>query len=781
MKRFFTLSLLFILTNTINAQWVQTNGPGSGSVSGLATNGNNIITSDGQSIYLSINQGETWVQIEKDQVASYWNSLAFSGNYILGSTSESPGKGDGGVYFSDDNGTNWYKVWPMDDVHSFAVSGNNVFANYSYYMGPAVGVIRSLNNGQSWSYANDGLTNITQVNTVAAYGDYVFAGTDSGIFISTNSGTNWTTQNNDLSKLTVYSIAASGTNVFAGTEYDGVYFSTDNGLTWTQVNNGLTNLCVKSLAISGTNIYAGTGGSGVFVSTNNGASWVQSINGAITNVSSFAFSNNNILAATNAGVGLSTNNGTNWIRVGLANALVEFITLDSNYIYACSQWGGTSRASLNSLNWETINNGITSTYQWVSAIGSNGKDVFAGTPYGFGIFHSTNFGDTWIQSGLTNVTCFYDFYFTDSNIFTATYNGLYLSTNIGSTWTKVNNGLPTSSFFPVYKIAASHNNVYIGTGNGVYISSDNGTSWKVKVNDFYNNAYSIAVCDTNIFVATEYGIFLSTNNGDAWTPVNNGLPTGDYDALVVIGTNIFTAKGYNVFLTTDFGSNWTDISTGLANFSVYSLIASKDKLFAGTWGGGVWERPLSELTLPVELSSFSCAPTDKGIKLIWTTVTEINNYGFYVERSFDKKSWNQIGFVKGNGNSIVSNNYTFVDNIIRGSKISYRLKQVDENGTVKYSGIIESNEVVNEFILEQNYPNPFNPTTTINYSLPKAGNVKLTVYNAIGSKVATIVNEYKTAGIYFVQFNGSNLASGIYLYRLESGNFSSVKKFIFLK
>jgi len=81
----------------------------------------------------------------------------------------------------------------------------------------------------------------------------------------------------------------------------------------------------------------------------------------------------------------------------------------------------------------------------------------------------------------------------------------------------------------------------------------------------------------------------------------------------------------------------------------------------------------------------------------------------------------------------------------------------------------------------QNYPNPFNPTTTIKYSLPKAGNVKLTVYNAIGSKVATIVNEYKTAGIYSVQFNGSNLASGIYLYRLESGNFSSVKKFILLK
>jgi hypothetical protein len=87
----------------------------------------------------------------------------------------------------------------------------------------------------------------------------------------------------------------------------------------------------------------------------------------------------------------------------------------------------------------------------------------------------------------------------------------------------------------------------------------------------------------------------------------------------------------------------------------------------------------------------------------------------------------------------------------------------------------------NSFTLEQNYPNPWNPTTTINYSLAKEGNVKLTVYNAIGSKVATIVNEYKTAGNYSVQFNGSNLASGIYLYRLESGNYNTVKKFVLIK
>lgn len=85
------------------------------------------------------------------------------------------------------------------------------------------------------------------------------------------------------------------------------------------------------------------------------------------------------------------------------------------------------------------------------------------------------------------------------------------------------------------------------------------------------------------------------------------------------------------------------------------------------------------------------------------------------------------------------------------------------------------------FNLSQNHPNPWNPTTTINYSIAKEGNVKLTVYNFIGSKVATIVNEYKPAGNYSFEFNGSNLASGIYLYRLESGNYSAAKKFILLK
>jgi hypothetical protein len=101
----------------------------------------------------------------------------------------------------------------------------------------------------------------------------------------------------------------------------------------------------------------------------------------------------------------------------------------------------------------------------------------------------------------------------------------------------------------------------------------------------------------------------------------------------------------------------------------------------------------------------------------------------------------------------------------------------------KIVGIIskDNNDTPSKFGLNQNYPNPFNPSTTINYSLAKAGNVKLSVYDITGSKIVTIVNENKPAGSYRVQFNGSNLPSGIYFYKLEAGQFSQIKKMILLK
>jgi hypothetical protein len=112
---------------------------------------------------------------------------------------------------------------------------------------------------------------------------------------------------------------------------------------------------------------------------------------------------------------------------------------------------------------------------------------------------------------------------------------------------------------------------------------------------------------------------------------------------------------------------------------------------------------------------------------------------------------------------------------------SLGITKIYDNFGGSVTGVRKLVEDPTDYTLFQNYPNPFNPNTTINYSLAKAGNINLMVYNAIGSKVATLVNEYKPAGNYSVQFKGIGLSSGIYFYRMESGNYSAAKKFILMK
>jgi hypothetical protein len=96
-------------------------------------------------------------------------------------------------------------------------------------------------------------------------------------------------------------------------------------------------------------------------------------------------------------------------------------------------------------------------------------------------------------------------------------------------------------------------------------------------------------------------------------------------------------------------------------------------------------------------------------------------------------------------------------------------------------GGVQTITIPNYYALEQNYPNPFNPATKITYALPKAGDVELKIYDVLGREVATLVNEVKQAGIYTVEFNASNFASGIYFYTMKSGDFNAVKKMVLVK
>ena len=185
---------------------------------------------------------------------------------------------------------------------------------------------------------------------------------------------------------------------------------------------------------------------------------------------------------------------------------------------------------------------------------------------------------------------------------------------------------------------------------------------------------------------------------------------------------------------------------------------------------------------PVELSAFNASVESNSITLKWVTVTEKNNYGFEIERKMDN-FWMTIGFIHGKGTTTEIQNYSFADKNLQPGKYSYKLKQIDYNGTFTYYKLNSEVEVIcpDKIILEQNHPNPFNPVTSIAYSIPKDGKVSLIVYNSLGQAVKVLEDGYKEAGKHTVQFDAGALSSGVYIYKLSSGNYTQSKKLIIMK
>ncbi|MBX2975240.1 MAG: T9SS type A sorting domain-containing protein [Ignavibacteriaceae bacterium] len=195
-----------------------------------------------------------------------------------------------------------------------------------------------------------------------------------------------------------------------------------------------------------------------------------------------------------------------------------------------------------------------------------------------------------------------------------------------------------------------------------------------------------------------------------------------------------------------------------------------------------WQYP-DESPLPVDLTSFTASVNKNKVVLNWQTATEQNNHGFEIERISNNENWEKIAFVNGNGNSNSPKTYSFTDESLSFGKYSYRLKQIDNDGSFTYSESveIEIENIPTEYTLYQNYPNPFNPSTTIKFGLPKDSKVILEVYNIIGEKVTTLINQEMSAGYHNVNFTGSELSTGIYIYRITANEFTSTKKFILMK
>lgn len=191
--------------------------------------------------------------------------------------------------------------------------------------------------------------------------------------------------------------------------------------------------------------------------------------------------------------------------------------------------------------------------------------------------------------------------------------------------------------------------------------------------------------------------------------------------------------------------------------------------------------------IPVELLSFNASISGNLITLNWVTATEMNNRGFEVQRKINDGSFETIAFIEGKGTTMEQQNYIFTDKASVAGNYSYRLKQVDFDGSFEITDAVEVDFTAPvDFSLNQNYPNPFNPTTIINFGLAVDANVSIKIYNTLGQEVTTLLNGEMKAGLHDVEFNASSFSSGVYFYQIEAQgvngtNFSSVKKMMLMK
>ena len=197
---------------------------------------------------------------------------------------------------------------------------------------------------------------------------------------------------------------------------------------------------------------------------------------------------------------------------------------------------------------------------------------------------------------------------------------------------------------------------------------------------------------------------------------------------------------------------------------------------------------VTDLQLDVQLSSFAAVQNGEAVDIRWTTESESNSDHFIVERR-NGSAWQNIsGNVAAAGHSSEARHYEVIDhNVQLGMTYTYRLIAVDVNNIRQ---VLDQSEVtlseqnavtIEEYALYQNFPNPFNPSTTITFDLKNAGTVKLNVFDLLGREVAVLMNGYRESGRYQVSFDAAGLPSGVYLYRIETSEFSSIQKMVLMK
>lgn len=371
-------------------------------------------------------------------------------------------------------------------------------------------------------------------------------------------------------------------------------------------------------------------------------------------------------------------------------------------------------------------------------------------------------------------------------------------------------GNTVSTLYGIYETGApsNDNSLYFNTVH-IYGSPTSGTlnSYALysaaitNIRNFRNNIFVNARSNSGA-TGSHYAMYITTTGGTLTCDYNDYYITGSGGVLGYYGANktslpIVTGATGNDAHSLNINPEFANPSgTAAADFktSARTIVAATGTGITTDYNGAARDNNYptmgaleSDTPLPVSLSSFTYSVNSRKVVLYWQTTSEINNSGFYVERTRNDESagiWKNIGFIQGSGTTSEPKTYSFTDSKLETGTYLYRLKQTDFNGNFEYYTLSREIEIgiPEKFELGQNYPNPFNPATKIDFALPSDTKISLIIFDITGKEVKTLINnEYRKANYYTETFSAAGLSSGVYFYRIVADKFVMTKKMVLIK
>jgi hypothetical protein len=535
-------------------------------------------------------------------------------------------------------------------------------------------------------------------------------------------------------------VTNGGTDIFLAK------YSSAGALVWAKNIGGTSNDVGRAIALDGSGNVFITGEYRTTADFNPGGTAINltSVGNGDVFIAEYSNAGSCLLAKSVGGPSLDAGYGIGVDGVGLITVTGQYIdTADFDPSIGISNLtsAGVTAAFLaqydflGNLQWCNSFGGTSATYSRGMTVDPNGGDIYVTGVFGGTVDFNPGVGTTNLTSaGLEDV-------------FFAKYDaagGLAFAKSVGGSF---------SDFGYAITFDAS-GNVYVA---GYFTGTDA---------DFDPGAGTTILTDPG-----SSGMFYAKYNSSGvfqWVKGAGDVQDDEARAIAVDG-------GGNVYLTGFFGGT-VDFDPGPGTSNL--VAAGSDDVFLAKYQ--------SDGALPVELASLEISLSGYRVGLRWTTATEANNYGFDIERSEFRgqqstHDWIKVGFEKGQGTSTSPHNYTYVDVNTHPGHYAYRIRQVNSDGSSKYTKEIEVDLTPQAFALGQNYPNPFNPTTTITYDVPITATVHVNVYDVLGRAVAELVNGQKAPGQYRVEWNAAAMSSGIYYVRMETAGFVATRKLVLMK